>query len=81
MPVDGYKIQIDGGTWIDVGKPTEVDSNGQIKLIDLGPLNLSVGDHTGKVLAYNLWADGEVAPFSFRKDVPGIITGIRLTKQ
>lgn len=81
LPVDGYKIQIDGGAWIDVGKPTDVDVNGQIKLLDLASLNLTNGDHTGKVLAYNIWGDGEVSPFSFTKSAPMAVTGITLSKQ
>lgn len=80
LQVDGFKIRIDGGAWIDV--PPAVDgSGGKYIKFDLAPLNLATGNHTGEVLAYNIWGDGEVTPFSFSKGVPSPPASIRLLKQ
>jgi hypothetical protein len=81
MQVDGFKIRIDGGSWIDVAPTVDQATGGKYIKFDLGPLNLSNGNHTGELLAFNLWGDGEVAPFSFTKQVPSAPASTRLSKQ
>jgi hypothetical protein len=67
--VVGYKIQIDGGAWNDIG--SIVDTQGRYVLkFDLGGMNLADGTHAINIKAYNVWGESPITPFSFSKGVP-----------
>jgi hypothetical protein len=81
MSLDGFRIQFDGGAWVDIPLTINPDGTKQIHY-DLGPLNLSTGNHVVKAKAYNVWGDSdESLPFSFPAGKPGSPTTLFLSAQ
>jgi hypothetical protein len=81
MDLDGFRIQFDGGAWVDIPLSLNPDGTKQIHY-DLGPLNLSAGTHVVKAKAYNVWGDSdESPPFSFSAGKPGSPSILRLSLQ
>jgi hypothetical protein len=78
--LDGFKVQIDGGSWVTVPVTVNADGTKQIKY-DMAPLNLADGNHTGNVKAYNMWSESATTPFSFSKNVPAAPATLRLSAQ
>jgi len=78
--VDGFKIKINNGAWVDVAPIVQADGNINF-LYDLAPLNLANGDHTGEVKGVNMWGESPTAPFTFKRSALAALTSIRLVKR
>ena len=78
--VTQYEIVFDGGTPI-ISDAVSADCTGDQKRLnlDVGPLNLTDGQHTLEGKARNLWGESTTTPFDFNKAVPVGLSGIGLS--
>lgn len=67
-----YLVSIDGGEMVTVPAPLRYD---------LGPLNITDGNHRFDVQAGNVWGSSEPSPLDFTKTPVSDVTGLGLSSE